>query len=367
MPKINISSIFHYLNPSLPGMLDEQLPHISPQHQQLLATLELLRIEEHMQDRPYSGIGRRPHSRICVARAFVAKSVMQIQDTKHLWHALRTDDNMRRICGWDRACDVPSESTFSRIFTRLSETNELEQLHKQLVKDEYRDHIICHVAIDSSAIDNREKPVTRVKSEAKPRRKKRGRPRRDEQAAQTQLPTRIHNQMSMGWEDAMSELPKYCSIGAKKNSKGQASFWIGRKLHALVSDEGIPICVFTTSAHVHDSQVAIPLIKKASEQVTSLYDLADAAYDAQDIKDFSVQLGHVPIIDQNHRRGKSSEIEPDRARRYQARTVVERFFSQLKDNYGGRNIRVRGDQKVHTHLMIGVLCIFAHALLHLPY
>lgn len=367
MPTVNISSIFHYLNPSLPGMLDEQLPRMSPKHQQLLATIEFLGIEEHIQDRPYSGVGRRPHSNICVARAFFAKAIMQIQDTKHLWHALRADDNLRRICGWDRACDVPSESTFSRIFAWLSATKKLAILLDKLASMQYQGQVICHVAIDSSAIENREKPVTKVKPEAKPHRKKRGRPRKDEQEAQAQLPTRIHSQISMGWAEAMRELPTYCSIGAKKNSKGQASFWIGRKLHALVSDEGIPICVFTTSAHVHDSQVAIPLIKKASEQVVSLYDLADAAYDAKDIKDFSIQLGHVPIIDQNPRRIQCSEVEPDRARRYQTRSVVERFFSQLKDNYGGRNVRVRGDQKVHTHLMIGVLCIFAHAALHLPY
>lgn len=369
MPTVNISSLFRYLNPRLPEFFDEQLPCMSPKHQQLLATLELLGIEEHIQDRPYAGVGRHPHSNICATRAFFAKAIMQIPTSQLLEQALRSDDNLRRICGWDRPCDVPDESTFSRIFAWLSSTEEFDILLDKLASIQFQGQIICHVAIDSSAIENREKPKkpeAKVKPEAEPHRKKRGRPRKDEPTALAPSPSRIQRQMSMSWEEAMSELPTHCSIGAKKNSKGQASHWIGRKLHALVTDEGIPICVFTTSAHVHDSQVAIPLIKKASEQVTSLYDLADAAYDAKYIKDFSAKMGHVPIIDQNPRRMKCSEVEPDRARRYRARSVVERFFSQLKDNYGGRNIRVKGDQKVHTQLMIGVLCIFAHAVLHLP-
>jgi hypothetical protein len=337
-----------------------------PKHQNLLATLEFLELDKRLQDRIYAGVGRRPYSLIPVARAFFAKSIMQIQDTKHLRHALRTDGNLRRICGWDRACDVPSESTLSRVFAQLTARKELVILHDKLTCSQHQGQVICHVAFDSSAIEVREKPASKVKPVEKPKLKRRGRPRKEEQTTPEQIPTRIQRQMMMGWEEAVDELPTYCSRGAKKNAKGYMTCWNGFKLHAAVSDEGIPISVFTTSAHVHDSQVAIPLIKKASELVTSLYDLADAAYDAKDIKDVCVQLGHVPIIDQNPRRVKCSEVEPDRARRYQARTVVERFFSQLKDNYGGRNTRVRGHMKVHTHLMIGVLCIFAHAVLHLP-
>ena len=38
------------------------------------------------------------------------------------------------------------------------------------------------------------------------------------------------------------------------------------------------------SASVHDSQVAIPLMKMTSDRVESLYELMDSAYDAELIR-----------------------------------------------------------------------------------
>ncbi len=366
MPTVYVSSIFRYLNPCLPLFLEAQLPNMSSQHEKLLATLEFLELDKHIQERVPALVGRPPHMIIPVVRAFIAKSILNIEMTNHLLSVLRTDDNMRQICGWDRPSDVPSESTFSRIFTWLSSTQELDALHDALTSRQYQDTVACHTAIDSTDIKAREKPAPKEKPVEKPKSKRRGRRRKDEQAAPEQASTRIQRQVTMDWEEAVAELPTYCSRGVKRNSNGYITCWNGYKLHVAVSDEGIPLGSFTTSAHVHDSQVAIPLMKKVSEQVTSFYDLADAAYDSKDIKEVSIQLGHVPIIDNITRRGRSPEVEPDRARRYRARTVVERFFSQLKDNYGGRNIRVRGPMKIHTHLMFGVLSIFAHAALHIP-
>ena len=36
-----------------------------------------------------------------------------------------------------------------------------------------------------------------------------------------------------------------------------------------------------------------------AERIVSLYDLADAAYDAKEIRKMSVRLGHVALIDHN--------------------------------------------------------------------
>ena len=58
-------------------------------------------------------------------------------------------------------------------------------------------------------------------------------------------------------------------------------------------------------------------------------------------------------------------MEPDRARIYKGRTVAERFNARLKDEVGGKNLRVQGVRKVHAHLMFGLLVIFADALLRL--
>ena len=116
---------------------------------------------------------------------------------------------------------------------------------------------------------------------------------------------------------------------------------------------------------MHDSQAAIPLAKMTGERVESFYDLMDAAYDAEPIRQMSLEMGHVPIIDRNSRGGRKISMEPDRTRRYNNRTTAERFNSDLKDNHGGSMVRVRGNKKVHAHLMFGVLVIFAKAVIGL--
>jgi hypothetical protein len=97
--------------------------------------------------------------------------------------------------------------------------------------------------------------------------------------------------------------------------------------------------------------------QKVNERAIVLYDLADSAYDATEIKVFSSQTGHIPIIDQNKRRGESVPWDPAKKIRYRERSSVERTNSDVKDNYLGRTVRVRGYQKVFNHLMFSLIAI----------
>lgn len=121
----------------------------------------------------------------------------------------------------------------------------------------------------------------------------------------------------------------------------------------------VPLLCVTTSASVHDSQVVIPMMKRISPVVTSLYDLMDSAYDAPSIRKVSESLGHVAIIDQNPRRGHKANFAPAECVRYRERSNAERGNSRLKDSFGLRVVRVRGNAKVHLHIMFGVLALFA--------
>ena len=155
-------------------------------------------------------------------------------------------------------------------------------------------------------------------------------------------------------------------MGCKKNSKGYKETWIGYKLHLDVIDGDIPISGILTAASLHDSQVAIPLAQMSSERLTSLYDLMDAAYDAKEIHDFSRSLNHVPIIDDNPGRGQEKlQMAPAQKIRFRERSSAERVNSNLKDNYGGNHVRVRGAQKVACHLMFGLLALTATQLFNL--
>ena len=103
------------------------------------------------------------------------------------------------------------------------------------------------------------------------------------------------------------------------------------------------------------------MAKITASRVTSLYDLMDAAYDAKQIRQVCSDLGHVAIIDFNKRGRELPEIDHDRARRYHERTVAERGNSRLKDEFGLRNMRVRGHAKAHMHIMLGILALFSDA------
>ena len=45
--------------------------------------------------------------------------------------------------------------------------------------------------------------------------------------------------------------------------------------------------------------------------------------------------------------------------------MVERVNARVKDDFGGRTIRVRGHAKVMTHLMFGILALTVEQLLRL--
>ena len=55
------------------------------------------------------------------------------------------------------------------------------------------------------------------------------------------------------------------------------------------------------------------------------------------------------------------------AARYRERTTVERVFGRLKDEFGGRHLRVRGHGKVACHLMFGVLALTVDQLLRMAH
>jgi len=172
-------------------------------------------------------------------------------------------------------------------------------------------------------------------------------------------------QLTRSLEDNLAELPTGCDWGGKKNSKGKTEFWRGYKLHLDTIDGDLPVSFILTSASVHDSQVAIPLAQLTAARVASLYDLADAAYDAKEIREMSARLGHVALIDHNPRGGEKREFAPAEKVRYRERSAAERLNSHLKDEHGGRHVRVRGVVKVVAHLAFGILVIAAEQLLKL--
>lgn len=324
--------------------------------------LELVEIRRFLADQGWCGNGRKPHSRVAIARAFIAKAIWNIPTTRGLIDRISACPSLRRLCGWDTVSDIPHESAFSRAFELFSLRDLPSNIHKTLVKEQLGDHLCGHVSRDATAIEAREKPVKKKKE--KPVKKKRGRPRKGEK--REKKIRRLEQQPGRSLKKNLKELPSHCDVGTKKNSKGYKESWTGYKLHLDVIDGDIPVSGILTSASLHDSQVAIPLAQMTATRITNLYDLMDAAYDAKEIHAFSRRLGHVPLIDHNPgRSGEKRKMDPPEAARYKERSSAERVNSNLKDNYGGRHVRVRGAKKVACHLMFGLLALTATQLFNL--
>jgi hypothetical protein len=261
---------------------------------QLIGILELLQIEK-FAGRPAQRFGRKPWERQALARAFVGKAVYNHPHTRATIEALRGSPVFRRLCGFVRRMDVPSESTFSRAFAEFAANGLGEKVHQVLVARWVR-----HISRDATAIRGREKPTARTRP-PKPAPRKKGCLRRGE-VREPKPETRLERQCWQSVSEALAELPMHCDVGAQKNSKGYKQTWIGDKLHVDVNDCGLPISAVLTAASLHESQVAVPLMKMTSARIDYLDDVMDSAYDAKPIYEVSRSLGHVPIIEKNGRR-----------------------------------------------------------------
>jgi IS5 family transposase len=118
----------------------------------------------------------------------------------------------------------------------------------------------------------------------------------------------------MSIPEMLADLPKGCDVGGKNNSKGNPEWWVGFS----------------------------ELIEKTV-----------------------IDAGKVPIIDpKKPRSGEIVQLDPAKKERYKIRTSVQRTNSTIKDDFGGRCVRVRGHEKVSAHLFFGLLAMTALRLAH---
>src|SRR5664279_701412 len=205
----------------LPWLDDAMDGPLNVRHQQFVSVLGLARIETFLPG--WHGlVGRPPAERAALARSFIAKAVFNLPTTTLLIDILGSDKTLRRLCGWQRAGEVPSESTFSRAFAEFAASALPSRLHDALIGETRADRLVGHISRDSTAIEAREKPVKSAepKPPAQPKRK-RGRPRKGEERPIEPL-RRIERQLGMTVPAMLKDLPRHCDVGTKRNAKGQS-------------------------------------------------------------------------------------------------------------------------------------------------
>ncbi len=368
------------LETTLFPLLKEELriEELSTKEAKLIKILDFAEIEKNITVVTITNI---PKDREEIARAFIAKSVYNMQTTRDLIDRLSSDRILRVLCGWRYKRDIPSESKFSRVFQELSDLKIAEKTHQMFIEKYLSDTIFHYNATDATKVPLREKPVKKEKEEKAKNRV--GRPKKGEKREPIE-PTILQKQKDMQSVEEMLELVSTdCGVGVKQNSKGNREVWIGGKLHISAVDGDIPIAAYYSGANVHDSSVALPLMKETSKRVNYLFDLQDAGYDADIIREFSINLNHRPIIDINPKNSKALKekiqlIKDEKEKfkffnlpqssdihHYNQRSMVERVNKYLKDDFGCNTIYYQGADKVASVLAFGILSICIHQSLKL--
>jgi hypothetical protein len=290
-PRQALLQCAHVFQQSLFPALESEIGPMSAQLRLLASVMQLVPLGQALIARRAS-TGRPPRDRAAMATAFFAKSILNLSTTRQLIDRLRADAQLRLLCGWNHFQALPHESKFSRAFALFAESELPQQLHAAVVAATQAGRLVGHIARDSTAIEARERvpealmEQKRQSKAPKPKRKKGAHAR----AKAADRGTRIERQRHQKLDAMLADLPRHCDIGAKTNSRGHENYWRGYKFHLDVADGQIPISALLTSASVHDSQVAIPLMTMTSQRVQYLYDLMDSAYDANPIHAHSRQL-----------------------------------------------------------------------------
>ena len=287
----------------------------------------------------YHRRGRNGYALASILGIMLLKLLYQQRTMKQTLLLLHENGNLKDMLA---ITEVPSEATVSRLSREVEQIVPPSSLHGRVVQAYAKslDRLaVGHLSIDSTIVEAREKPVRTRVPKAKPP-KKRGRKakgsldeqqHRERQAQQEQ--ERIAY-LQESFETSLGKLELRCSVTAKQNSKGKKQWFIGYKAHLATDDHGVPMSFAVTGASVHDSQVAVPLMKKTRETADFLYALLDKGYISPVINDYVGMIGRKAIIDRRAYKGVVADpLDQASQQRYGARTTVERTNSELKDGY----------------------------------
>jgi len=299
---------------------------------------------------------------------------------------------------------VPSEATFSRYYSKLSESDELEILMNNLLDQCIHYDLLDTetIAIDASKLEAYERAKPRSKIDKK-------------------------NSFTPDW-------------GTKFDSHKNQITWYGWKIHAAVETKSeLPIALTLTPANHADKTQAIPLVEKANDFLAKRdltkpkYWTMDSGYDYTDIYEHILfeqkSQAIIPINKRNAKQppagfydfkgtpvcsggykmyywghykgvnkfrcphvcgkvdcihgtkwcsnsnyGRVTKTRPKENPRYisiphrdsgtwrkiyNKRTSVERTFSRLKEHLNLENLTVMGAKKIKTHLLLSSISLIA--------
>ena len=105
----SLSSYWEKFQGELFPFLEETVGFLTESHKALVTVVDMTRLEAFVPH--WHGLPGRPLAeRAALARAFVAKAVLNLPTTRTLIERVEADKTLRRLCGWSRPSEVPSGS-----------------------------------------------------------------------------------------------------------------------------------------------------------------------------------------------------------------------------------------------------------------
>ncbi|SDL25225.1 IS1182 family transposase [Lacicoccus qingdaonensis] len=243
--------------------------------------------------------------------------VERIPMIKDLIQRLKDDIAFKLNCGFLISDTIPSESSYSRLVTKLEESNILEQELEKVVLQAIEEGFITDdtVAIDATHFEARDQ-APQKEEKPKPEPKKRGRKSKEErdewlkeqaekEANSPLYEKKIEVQLDTPLDELRAEIPLDPKWGVKKNSEGKNVYWFGYKGHLAVgtSSQYILQAAFS-SGNLNDGKMAIPLLKGIHENLflpSLAYQTMDAGYDFEPIYEQIHRMEQRSIIAYNQR------------------------------------------------------------------
>lgn len=332
--------------------------------------------------------------------ALIAMQIEKIPTIKALVKRLNENPVLRYNCGFDVIGNVPSESTFSRFMNKLSASDELYSLFKEIVISAKQKGLIDgnNVSIDSSKLSSYEAAAPKLKLN----------------------------------DDGTN--PNW---GMKRDTNGNNIRWFGWKVHAVCDSKSeLPLDIIITPASNHDGTLAMPLIESLKKNYNGLfkpeYYTMDSGYDYKsNYLHIIAKYEGKPVIALNPKgtkvppEGMNAKFEPicsagytltyygkdgdylkfrcphmtgkcncpfgsawcsnsnygytkkfnvnedprllgypyrgseNWEKIYNTRTAVERMFSRLKESLNMDNIRSKGIHKARMHVLLNCITLLA--------
>ena len=280
--------------------------------------------------------------------AMIYSLVVRITDRipfiKDLVMRLQNDLRFKVDCGFRVSDEIPSEASYSRMITLISESDALEIVQERTLLLAMSEGFVSDetIAIDATHVEARDRaPVKKEHVKNEP--KKRGRKKKEEREQwllekaeeEANLPLyekTIAAQLDVSLSELRSSVPTHPEWGVKKNSAGKNVFWYGFKCHLAVGSKSQYIVQsLFSSGNLNDGKAAIPLLKGIHERLPSLkikHVTMDAGYDYVPIYQQIYRMEAQSIIAYN----KKNEPEPIGFNKYFAPTCV-REHSYRYDSY----------------------------------